>query len=159
MAVIPSSQPASPFSSVKLTRILRSNRQQAWDAWTCPEIMMKWWGPRDRICIGAELDVRVGGIIRLTDDTPPHAIPFPNVPRSVTGCGVFTEVVPCERMQFTWVTAFRSNEESLITVTFRDVEGGTEITVFHEKLPSDIAPAYDGGWSDTLVKLVALYAA
>jgi len=159
MSVIPSSQPASPFSSVRLTRLLCTSRQAAWDAWTRPEIMRKWWGPADRICIGAEVDLRVGGTLTLTDDTPPHATPFPNVPRSVTGEGVFTDVVPLERLQFTWITSFRSEEQSLITVTFRDVEGGTEITVLHEKLPSDIAPAYDNGWSDTLIKLVALYAA
>lgn len=158
MSVLTSPQ-ATATASVKLTRILRTSRQQAWDAWTCPEILRKWWGPADRICIGAEVDLRVGGALSLTDDTPPHATPFPNVPRSVTGTGVFTEIVPLERLQFTWVTSFRPEEESLITVTFRDVEGGTEITVLHEKLPSDIAPAYDNGWSDTLVKLEALYAA
>lgn len=151
------SQTASSTASVNLTRVVRASRQAAWDAWTRPEIMRKWWGPGERICIGAELDVREGGIVRLTDDTPPHAIPLPNVPRSVTGEGVFTEVVPLERLQFTWKTLFRSDDESLITVTFRDVEGGTEITVLHEKLPSDMASAYEGGWSDTLVKLIALY--
>jgi hypothetical protein len=48
------------------------------------------------------------------------------------------------------------SDPALLTVTFRDVEGGTEVTVLHEKLASDSAPLYDAGWKLTLDKLVAL---
>jgi len=149
--------PAGPF--VKQTRLIRAARRAVYDAWTLPEIFMKWWGPADHVVSGVELDVREGGALCFTDDALPHASVPPGYPRSMTGSGVYTEVVPGERLQFTMKASWNPGEASLITVTFRDAEGGTEITILHEKIAADTVHLFEAGWASTLGKLAALFAA
>ena len=149
--------PATAF--VKKTRIIRASRQDVYDAWTKPEILKKWFGPVGDVCTLAESDTRVGGIFRFVCEPMPGTKVPPGAPRSSLVEGVYTEVVPGERMQRTGTHSGNPNSQALLTVSFRDVEGGTEVTVLHEKLPSDNAHLYDAGWEGTLDKLGALFAA
>ena len=151
--------PHSGTAFVKKTRIIRASRQAVYDAWTKPEIFMKWWGPVDHVVSAVELDVREGGTLRFTDDALPHASVPPGFPRSMTGSGVYTEVVPGERLQFTMKASWNQGEPSLVTVTFRDADGGTEITILHEKISADTVHLFEAGWDSTLGKLAALFAA
>jgi uncharacterized protein YndB with AHSA1/START domain len=146
--------PTTPF--VQQTRFIRSNRQTVYDAWTKPEIFSKWWGPADHIVTDVVLDAQEGGALSFRDDALPHAAVPPGFPRTMTGSGVYTEVVPGERLQFTMKASWNPGEESLITVTFRDAEDGTEIAILHEKLPAGITHLFDAGWTSTLDKLAAL---
>jgi uncharacterized protein YndB with AHSA1/START domain len=152
---------ASAVPFVKQTRLIRANRQAVYDAWTQPAIFSKWWGPADHIVSEVELDVRQGGGVRFRDDALPHASVPPGYPRTMTGQGVYTEVVPGERLQFTMKASWNTGEASLITVTFRDADDGTEITILHEKLPAsaDTIHLYELGWASTLNKLAAIYEA
>jgi uncharacterized protein YndB with AHSA1/START domain len=151
---------ASAVPFVKHTRVIRANRQAVYYAWTQPEIIMKWWGPADAVCTAAELDVRKGGAASLTIETLPHFVRPPGMPRSFTVRGVYTEVVPNERLQFTLGGApWSKSVDSLVTVTFRDADGGTELTLLHERISADMVQAYDAGWSSTIGKLVALWEA
>jgi hypothetical protein len=43
-----------------------------------------------------------------------------------------------------------------VTVLFRDVEGGTEVTLIHEKFASaEPMAGYQQGWTDSLSKLAS----
>jgi len=150
---------ASAVPFVKQTRLIRANRQAVYDAWTQPEIIMKWWGPADAVCTAAELDVREGGATSLTIEVLPHAVRPPGMPRSFTVRGVYTEIVPGERLQFTMKASWNQGEPSLVTVILRDVNGGTELTILHEKISADKVSAYDAGWTQVFDKLVALFPA
>jgi len=159
-ATLASPQPlasAAPF--VKQTRLIRAKRQAVYDAWTQPEIIMKWWGPTDAVCTAAELDVREGGDASLTIEVLPHAVRPPGMPRSFTVRVVYTEVVPGERLQFTMKASWNQGEPSLVTVILRDVDGGTEITLLHERISADMVMAYNAGWTQVVDKLVALFSA
>jgi uncharacterized protein YndB with AHSA1/START domain len=145
---------AAPF--VQQTRLIRASRQAVYDAWTKPEIFTRWWGPADHVVSKVVLDLREGGVVRFTDDALPHASVPPGFPRTMTGEGHYTEVVPGERLQFTMKASWNPGEPSLITVTFRDADRGTEITIRHEKIPADTAHLFEAGWTSTLNKLAAL---
>jgi uncharacterized protein YndB with AHSA1/START domain len=149
--------PATPF--VKQTRLIRASRKAVYDAWTVPEIFAKWWGPADHIVSEVVLDAQEGGALSFRDDALPHASVPPGFPRSMTGSGVYTQVVPRERLQFTMKASWNPEEASLITVVFHDAEGGTEITILHEKIAADTVHLFDAGWASTLGKLEALFAA
>ena len=151
--------PHSGTAFVKKTRIILASRQAVYEAWTLPEIFMKWWGPVDHVVSAVELDVREGGALRFTDDALPHASVPPGFPRSITGSGVYTEVVPGERLQFTMKASWNQGEPSLVTVILRDVDGGTEITLLHERISADMVMAYNAGWTQVVDKLVALFSA
>jgi len=152
-----SPQPATTF--IKQTRIIRASRQDVYDAWAKAEILSKWFGPAGFVCTLAESDTRVGGLFRFACEPMQETVVPPGAPRSVLIEGVYTEVVPGERLQRTGYMSSNPDQQSLLTVTFSDLEGGTEVTVLHEKLPGDNAQLYGAGWKLTLDKLVALLAA
>ncbi len=141
--------PSAATAFVKQSRVIRASRQDVYDAWAKAEILNKWFGPAGCVCTLAETDTRAGGIFRF-------ACEMPGASHSVMVEGVYTEVVPGERLQRTGTHSANPDDHALLTVTFRDVEGGTEVTVLHEKLPCDNAHLYDAAWKLTLDKLVAL---
>jgi hypothetical protein len=81
--------PHSGTAFVKKTRIILASRQAVYEAWTLPEIFMKWWGPVDHVVSAVELDVREGGALRFTDDALPHASVPPGFP-APSPAAVFT---------------------------------------------------------------------
>ena len=46
---------------VVIERVFDAPRELVWKAWTTPEIVKKWWGPKDFTCPVANIDFRVGG--------------------------------------------------------------------------------------------------
>ena len=44
-----------------MTRVFDAPRELVWKAWTDPEMLMKWWGPKGFTCPHCEIDLRVGG--------------------------------------------------------------------------------------------------
>jgi len=71
--------------------------------------------------------------------------------------GVFREAVPPSRLSFTWKwTGNPALEfgESLVTVAFLAADGGTDVHITHEGLPSaSLRDDHDEGWNGCLDKL------
>jgi uncharacterized protein YndB with AHSA1/START domain len=44
-----------------ITRIFDAPRELVWKAWTDPQQLMRWWGPKDFTSPLSEIDLRVGG--------------------------------------------------------------------------------------------------
>jgi len=123
-------------------------------AWTDPEQMAQWWGPRMFTNPVCELDPRPGGAILIHMRGPDCAV-YPMK-------GTFPEVVPPERL----VMAVRAIEdeqgnsllEDITTVTFAEHEGKTRLTVHAivTKAESGVEGALAGmeqGWNESLDKL------
>jgi uncharacterized protein YndB with AHSA1/START domain len=141
-----------------LTRVFDAPRGRVFEMWTTPEHMAHWWGPHDFTNPVCELDVRVGGAIRI-DMRGPDGTVYPMT-------GTFHEIVPPERLVFLAVARDHAGNpllESLTTVTFDDVGGKTRLTV--EASAVGIAPVaarmlagMDAGWAQSLERLAALAA-
>jgi uncharacterized protein YndB with AHSA1/START domain len=107
-----------------LTRVFDAPRELVFRAWTQPEHFASWWGgagvttPVDTM----RMDVRPGGewyaCMRSDSDGVEH--PF---------AGVYREVVDNERLVLTLSEGDHPDphREHLVTVTFKDVDGGTEM--------------------------------
>src|SRR5262249_48557597 len=76
-----------------ISRVVLAPRELVWKAWTDPAQLSKWWGPRGFSCQRCELDLRVGGKLRI-DMQHPDGTVRPMV-------GQFLEIVPPERLVFT----------------------------------------------------------
>jgi uncharacterized protein YndB with AHSA1/START domain len=50
---------------MELTRLVRAPRELVWQAWTDVERLREWWGPKVFTNPRCEIDVRVGGAIRI----------------------------------------------------------------------------------------------
>jgi uncharacterized protein YndB with AHSA1/START domain len=104
------------------TRVLDAPRELVWTAWTEPEQLARWWGPkgmttpRDKI----DVDLRPGGVFRLTMVSEQGGAEFPSDMR-------FREVVEPERIVFGW-EAQRGLGAGEVTVTFKDLGDRTEMT-------------------------------
>ena len=50
---------------IVLTRVFQAPRRLVFQAWTQPEHLMQWFGPRSCPLLSCELDLRVGGAWRF----------------------------------------------------------------------------------------------
>lgn len=136
--------------SLRLARVVRADRQAVWNAWTRPEEMKRWACPAPGGLKEATADLRVGGsfTMRMEVEGVEH-----------NAFGTYREVDEPNRLVYSWDWREEDQQmgETLVTVEFRDVEGGTEVVLTHEGFP--VAEARDGhgeGWALCLDHLVAL---
>lgn len=135
-----------------MQRTIHAPRERVFRAWTDPEELRKWWGPGLFTTPSAEVDLRQGGAYRLVMQ------PADGDPLLLTG--TFLEVVPPERLVYTWrwEIGVPDLQDSLVTVEFRDVGGSTEIALTHEHAPGSVLDPYQMGWESGLEKLEAMLA-
>ena len=106
-----------------------------------------------------ELDVRVGGALRIVMRGPDGS----EYPMK----GIFTEVVPEERLVFTNIPTDASGNhlmEGETRVTFADAGGKTELTVAAHMvgcvpLAKQMLAGMEAGWTQTIDKLGEVVAA
>ena len=141
--------------SVELTRVVAASRERVYRAFLDPATLQRWMCPHDHAVGHAEVDERAGGRHRvefLDGDGGRHAFD-----------SVIRELVPGERidLDFTFEGPEpHMREDTRLTVTLADVDGGTEVRLVQERIT--LAPPFDQrsvntGWSQALAKLAALY--
>lgn len=86
------SQDAATLGSFTLTRAFEAPRDLVWRAWTEPERVARWWGPRGFTSRVLDYDPRTGGAIRIDMHAPDGAV----YPMS----GAFRDLAPPERLSF-----------------------------------------------------------
>lgn len=139
--------------SLTLKRRIKAAPAQVFGAWTDPEKIVRWFGPRQTVpgSVRAEVDVRPGGRYRMdfrTDDGQHHQV-----------SGVYREVVPDTRLVFTWAWGTTPERESLVTVTIVPDGDGSLLTLHHEQFFDQAArDGHERGWTSTLDKLEQLFA-
>jgi uncharacterized protein YndB with AHSA1/START domain len=137
--------------SLTLKRRLNTTPEKVYAAWTDPEKIVKWFGPDSGKVTRADLDVRVGGrfvVVFFTEDGEEHHV-----------SGVYREVVPDEKLVFTWAWRSTPERESLVTITVKPDGGGTLLTLLHEKFFDEAArDRHRYGWTGSLNKLERLFA-
>lgn len=122
-----------------ITRTFDAPVELVWKAWTEPEGVMRWWGPRHFTSPTCRIDLREGG----------RYIFHMRAPQDFGGgdyysAGVFTRIVPYKRLEFTQVLADADGSpvdpaavgmpadfpaDIRVVVTFRDLGGRTELAV------------------------------
>jgi uncharacterized protein YndB with AHSA1/START domain len=144
--------------TVTIRRTFDAPRALVWRAWTDPAIMAQWFGPRMFTTPVCELDVRVGGALRIVMRGP-DGNDYPMK-------GVFTEVVPEERLVFTNTPTDGSGNhlmEGETRVTFADADGKTELAVTAHMvgcapLAKQMLAGMEMGWTQTVDKLEVMLA-
>jgi uncharacterized protein YndB with AHSA1/START domain len=120
------------------------------EAWTKPELLMRWWTPKS--CgfsmLSCEADVRVGGSYRFVfgnDASEPMAF-----------FGRYIEVTPPSRL--VWTNDEGGDGGAVTTVTFEE-KGGKTLLVMHDLYPSKealdgaLASGSAGGMGETFEQL------
>jgi uncharacterized protein YndB with AHSA1/START domain len=138
--------PVTAKPSLTIKRRFNAPPEKVFAAWTDPEKVKGWMGPGEVVVLSAECDPRVGGRYRWLMKTPAgeeHDV-----------SGVYREVVPNEKLVFTWAWKSTPERESLVTLTFKRDGGGTLMTLTHEQF-FDVAArdSHQGGWNGAMDKL------
>jgi uncharacterized protein YndB with AHSA1/START domain len=105
-------------------RTFAATPEKLFAAWTTPEQLRAWWGPRGVRCIAAEIDLRVGGAYRIGNELPDGRVLWIG--------GEFELVEAPSRLVYSW----RMGDEpaSRVTVQFVAVGPRTEVIVTHERI-------------------------
>ncbi len=151
-----SAQPAQAVAvkpSLTLKRRLSAAPEKVYAAWTEPAQLLKWFGPDSGPVKRADVDIRTGGRYAIefrTEDGEDHHV-----------SGTYLEVVPNEKLKFTWMWRTLPDRESLVTILIKAVDGGGSLlTLIHEQFYDEAArDGHERGWSGCLNKLEQLLAA
>lgn len=132
--------------SLTLKRRLNAPPATVYSAWTDPKKLVHWFGPDQGPVTKAETDVRVGGrfhVIFHTEDGEEHDV-----------SGIYREVIPNEKLQFTWAWRTMPERESLVTVLVKPDGDGSLLTLIHEQFFDEPArDRHEYGWTGSLNKL------
>ncbi|MEN6384694.1 MAG: SRPBCC domain-containing protein [Phycisphaerales bacterium] len=143
-----------------ITRIFNAPVDIVWRAWSKPEIIQKWWGPKNFTAPHYIMDFRVGGKY-LSCMRSPEGVDY-------WSTGVYKEIEPLKRIVCT--DSFSNNEgkiisaalygmnpdfppEMQINLEFEDLNGKTKMTLVHEGLPESEQQMCSQGWNESFDKL------
>jgi uncharacterized protein YndB with AHSA1/START domain len=105
-------------------------------------------GPAPVTVESAELDARVGGRYRIAMDS---------TGTKYVATGEYREIDPGRRLVMTWGWEGPTRYDTLLTVLFEDKDGGTEVTLTHERFATaEDAGHHEHGWAGSLDKLATL---
>jgi len=137
--------------SLTIRRHFNAPPEKVFSAWTDPEKVKRWMGPGNVEVLRAEGDARTGGRYRWVMKSPDgeeHDV-----------SGVYREVVPGEKLVFTWAWRSTPERESLVTLTFKKDGDGTLMTLQHEQFfDEDARDRHNQGWTGAMDKLAAYLA-
>jgi uncharacterized protein YndB with AHSA1/START domain len=128
-------------------RSIRASPERIFDAWTQPKQLRRWWGPRSVECVGAEVDLRIGGRYRIANQFPDGKILWIS--------GEFEAIEPPHKLVYTWRLGAEGAAAERVTVTFEAHGEVTEVIVAHERIPSEaLRDMHEQGWVGCLDGLV-----
>lgn len=136
-------------TSLEITRFINAPRNRVYAAWTDPAQLKEWWGPESVRTRNITADVRVGGKYRwdLINQEGEEMSVF----------GEYRELQPNKKVVFTWKWDDDEDWEthnSVVTIELADRDGGTEVKLTHEKLPSEASrDRHNEGWNSVLDRL------
>ncbi len=159
---------SEPLSSRTLVieRVFNAPRQLVWDAWTKPEHMVRWWGPRAFSCPTAKIDFRVGGKYLMSMSGP---MPDGST-AEIWSTGTYKEIHPISKIVCT--DSFADAEGNIVPsehygmagfphqvnviVEFADMGNKTKMTLHHEDMPEYMGDDATTGWNESFDKLAEL---
>jgi uncharacterized protein YndB with AHSA1/START domain len=146
-----------------ITRIFDAPRELVWQAWTEPERLMRWWGPKGYTAPVCKVDLRVGGRYLCCMRSPEG--------QEFWSTGVYKEIVAPSLLVCT--DSFADDQgnvvpathygmsadfplELQVTVTLAEEAGKTRMTLRHLGLPAgEMSEMCAAGWNESFDKLAA----
>jgi uncharacterized protein YndB with AHSA1/START domain len=147
-----------------ITRVLDAPREMVWKAWTDPDTVKHWWGPKDFTAPHISIDLRVGGRFVYCM----RGAGLDGAVKDYWNTGEHKEIVPMKKIVTTMSFADEKGravpasyyglpgkwpKEVLVTAAFADIKGGkTKLTVQETGVPREVAELSRLGWEQQLDK-------
>jgi uncharacterized protein YndB with AHSA1/START domain len=142
---------ASGDLTLELGRRLPAPPSSVWDAFTDPDRLARWWGPRGFSIPSLRFEPRVGEGYRI-EMQPPEGHAF-------FLAGQFRAVDPPRRLAFTfrWEEPDPDDVENVAELVFRDAGESTGLALAQGPFRTEARRSlHHDGWRDSLDKLDAL---
>lgn len=144
-----------------ISRTFGAPVELVWKTWTEPELMKRWWGPKEFTVPVITIDLRVGGTYLYCMRSPDG--------EDFWSTGTYREIVPFEKIvatdNFTDETgtivpasyygmAGDWSKELVVTVKFEAKDGTTKFTLHHAGIPAGkMREMTKAGWNESFDKL------
>jgi uncharacterized protein YndB with AHSA1/START domain len=153
MAVASNANQATAQHELVITRTFDAPRNLVFKAWTAPEHMVRWLGPRNFTAPSCKMDFRPGGAFRACICAPDG--------KEYWMRGIYREIVEPERLIFTfsWEEDGERGRETMITITFGEQGDKTRMTfrqAFFETVEN--RDSHHGGWTECFERLAQFLA-
>ena len=144
-----------------ITRIFDAPREHVWRAWTEPERLMRWWGPKGFTSPACKIDFRVGGKYLYCMRSPEG--------QDFWSTGTYREIAQPSLLVCT--DSFADEEgnvvpathygmspdfplELQVAVTLAEDGGKTRMTLRHVGIPAgEMSEMCEAGWNESFDKL------
>ena len=136
-------------------RVFDASRERVFAAFTDPDLIPQWWGPRSTTTVVDQMEVRAGGAWRfVVQDSEGEETGFR---------GTYREVTPPERVVQTFEWEGMPGHVIVETATFEDLGGRTKVTtvsLFHttEERDGMLASGMESGLTESHDRLTELLA-
>jgi uncharacterized protein YndB with AHSA1/START domain len=137
-----------------IERVFNAPRALVFQAWTDREHLSQWLGPRDHPARELTMDVRPGGRWRA-------CLRSVETGNDLWVGGVYREIVPPERLAFTfaWEEEGERGLETVVAITLTERDGKTHMTMRQTPFQSDgERDGHRGGWTSSFDRLDDLLA-
>jgi uncharacterized protein YndB with AHSA1/START domain len=148
-----------------ITRLFNAPRELVWKAWTNPQYVMQWWGPKGFTAPVCKMDFRVGGKYLVCMKSPDG--------QEFWNGGEYYEIVLNEKIVYTMYFAdaqgnkveaatygieHEAIDEEPDVITFEDLGNGqTKVTlVGNETMENATKSGQVEGWNQILDKIAAV---
>ena len=113
--------------TVRIERTFQAPVEAVFRAFTTEEVLLRWWrASHDWETTEAEIDLRVGGTVRVVMRDPKKDVEY-------GGAGTYTEIDPPTRLAFTWIWT-GDTRRTLIEIDFEETDRVTTVRFTHRDL-------------------------
>lgn len=150
---------------LKIERVFDAPVEKVWAAFTDPDEVSKWWGPKGFTSDGNKIDLREGGKYLFVMHAPAGS----DFPGPMYSGGEYKEIVPMKKLVYTDNFMDENGKpapalygvaedfpELTVTLEFEELpDGKTKMNLTHTGWPEedDMAGPSEMGWNDSFDKL------
>jgi uncharacterized protein YndB with AHSA1/START domain len=131
-----------------VNRTFNAPRERVFRAWTEAAELDRWFGPMTDAIVTTSVDLRVGGAYRIEMRRPDGQV--------FSAHGVYREILPPERLVFTWIGCGGPEpvEDTLVTLEFFEAGDKTQVTLTHQNFTSlEMRNRHEQGWRGSFDRL------
>ena len=137
-----------PGRVLRIERTFDAPAPDVFDAWTSEEVLRRWWhAEHDWVTPSAEVDLRVGGKVRIVMRNPEDGSEY-------GGGGEYTLIERPWRLAFTWVWDDDPSNPQLIELEFSERDGVTTVLMTNSGITTDEGrDQHEDGWQQSFNNL------
>ncbi len=131
-------------TTLVLRRIFPVARHRVFQAWIESKALEQWFRPPGMSVTISKLEAYVGGSFRFDVEDGNSIV------------GTYLQIVPPEKLVFTWLEGAMPERETLVTLDFLDRGSATEVVLTHERISTlQTHERFEAGWQSLFYTLAS----